>query len=120
MRTLGNEAGRSEERAARPTCAQVFLFVLVYAMVCAQRVCVPVPFCVVVPCGEKANVCMCVLARGKTADANRVLSPSSLSLLLAQPQHCPLNKYYRTESAHAFFAARELTRRTVRRLPSPF
>ena len=33
MRTLGNEAGRSEERAARPTCAQVFLFVLVYAMV---------------------------------------------------------------------------------------
>jgi hypothetical protein len=114
MRTLGNE-----ERAARATCLRKSCSVCI-----AQRVCVPVPCCessllrtnhstlqsVVVSCGEKANVCMCVLARGKTADANRVLSPSSLSLLLAQPEHCPLNKYYRTESAHAFFSARNIIR----------
>ena len=124
MRTLGSEAGRSEERAARrPTsrrnrasvCAstsparRVHGAKVLYARTACVFVCA---FC------REANRCfkskVCIVAR---TDANRYRSLRALGYrptayayrpraFLAQPfPHCPLNKFtYRTESAHAFFS----------------
>ena len=112
MRTLGSEAGRSEERAARrPTsrrnrssacCASPARRVHVYAR--SARGMVSVVRRTGVLSGK------CVSSRGPMRIGTVVseLSANRRTALLAQPfaVHCLLNKFtYRTESAHALFSA---------------